>query len=196
MKTATDTHKVDRSGWRPGPWDDESDRVEWRDDLTGLDCLAVRGNLGNWCGYVGVPPGHRWFGVGYDVLCDVEVLRGDLPGRRGRGEPPRRRLPDPGRARCLAAAAHRVGPRVPARPQRRGAAEGGVTPGPVSDSNEGPGERSPYVPSWCYPNNAPRVCPCGHHEGYHADDRQCLLAAECECPGIPEDRVTPDEEFS
>ena len=34
-------------------------------------------------------------------------------------------------------------------------------PGPVSDSSKGPGPDSPYVPSWCYPDNAPKVCPCG-----------------------------------
>lgn len=51
--------KVDRSTWGRGPWDDEpEDRVEWRS--RGLACLAVRGPLGAWCGYVGLPEGHPW----------------------------------------------------------------------------------------------------------------------------------------
>jgi hypothetical protein len=56
----------------PGPWDDEPDKVQWIDGATGLDCLAVRGPMGAWCGYVGVPPGHRWHGAGYWDL-DVRV---------------------------------------------------------------------------------------------------------------------------
>ena len=49
---------VDKSAWDRGPWDDEPDRVEWRvPELPQLACLVVRGPLGSWCGYVGVPPG-------------------------------------------------------------------------------------------------------------------------------------------
>lgn len=66
METAT---FVDRTGWADGPWADEPDRMEWRDGS--LVLLAKRGPLGAWCGYVGVPPGHRWHGVSYN---DVEVM--------------------------------------------------------------------------------------------------------------------------
>lgn len=52
----------DRTGWPSGPWDSEPDKLQWPDALTGLPCLAVRGNFGVWCGYVGVPPGHRLHG--------------------------------------------------------------------------------------------------------------------------------------
>lgn len=56
----------------PGPWDDEPDRVLWTDDATGLVCLARRGPLGAWCGYVGVPVGHPFHGENYhDVPADV-----------------------------------------------------------------------------------------------------------------------------
>lgn len=59
--------KVDRSTWGPGPWDGEPDKVQWKDATTGLDCLANRNShSGNWCGYVGLPPGHKWHGKGYD----------------------------------------------------------------------------------------------------------------------------------
>jgi len=63
-------------------------------------------------------------------------------------------------------------------------------PGPVSDSYQGPPDESPYVPSWCYANG-PKMCPCGHHEGYHADSGACLLAHKCGCGGLPEDCRTP-----
>lgn len=62
----TKTGLRDRSLWGRGPWDDEPDRVVWVDEETGLDCLVVRNRLGSWCGYVGLPPGHPWYGVGYD----------------------------------------------------------------------------------------------------------------------------------
>jgi hypothetical protein len=73
----TDHHNepeaIDRTGWPSGPWDGEPDRVEWRHQ--GLPCLAVRGPLGAWCGYVGVPPGHPWHGQGYDAV-DAEAHGG------------------------------------------------------------------------------------------------------------------------
>lgn len=62
---------VDKSAWGDGPWADEPDRLEWRDDKTGLPCLALRSPvLGAWCGYVAIPPGHPWHGADY---CDLEV---------------------------------------------------------------------------------------------------------------------------
>ncbi len=64
-------------------------------------------------------------------------------------------------------------------------------PGPVSDSYQGPPDDGPYVPSWCYPNNAPLLCPCGHHEGYHNDAGICLLRHECKCAGLPSECRTP-----
>ena len=67
-------------------------------------------------------------------------------------------------------------------------------PGPVSDSSRGPSDDAPYVPSWCYPNG-PRMCPCGHHEGYHNDAGVCLQRHKCKCAGLPAEANTPDEEF-
>lgn len=63
-------------------------------------------------------------------------------------------------------------------------------PGPVSDSNPGPSERSPFLPSWCYPAPGPKMCPCGHHEGYHGDTGACLLGQECGCVGLPNECLT------
>lgn len=68
-------------------------------------------------------------------------------------------------------------------------------PGPVSDSYKGPPEDGPYVPSWCYPGNKPKMCPCGHHEGYHNDKGECLRFCECLCPGLPPECLTTDDEM-
>ena len=69
-------------------------------------------------------------------------------------------------------------------------------PGPVSQSSRGPGPRTPYVPSWVYPDNSPKMCPCGHHEGYHGGPSDvCLLAVECGCRGLPEECKTADEKM-
>jgi hypothetical protein len=55
---------------------------------------------------------------------------------------------------------------------------------------QGPGDNTPYVPSWCY-KSGPKMCPCGHHEGYHDDDGKCHLAHQCKCTGLPADCLTP-----
>jgi hypothetical protein len=69
-------------------------------------------------------------------------------------------------------------------------------PGEISRANKGPSNNSPYVPSWCYPNNAPKICSvCGHTENYHAEPRlggKCLL---CACTGLPQDCNTSLEEM-
>jgi hypothetical protein len=65
--------KIDRAGWPAGPWDGEPDRLEWRDEVTGLLCLISRGGLGAWCGYVGVPVEHPWCGMGYDAVNGLGV---------------------------------------------------------------------------------------------------------------------------
>lgn len=71
-------------------------------------------------------------------------------------------------------------------------------PGPISDSHQGKQDWHPYVPSWCYPNNNPKMCFCGHHEGYHNDAGQCLHAHhhdKCGCTGMPLECRTTDDEF-
>ncbi len=61
---------MDRSDWGPGPWDDEPDRLEWKE--AGFPCMAIRNHMGVWCGYVGVPPGHPYYGKNYhDVEANV-----------------------------------------------------------------------------------------------------------------------------
>lgn len=63
--------------WGPGPWVDEPDRVEWRDDATGLPCLALRNpRYGHWCGYVGA---HRDPGDIYELDVHGGVTYGPAP---------------------------------------------------------------------------------------------------------------------
>lgn len=67
---------------RPGPWGDEPDKVQWVDEDTDLDCLAVRNYAGNWCGYVGLPPGHPALDLGerlYDLSVHGGVTYGPEP---------------------------------------------------------------------------------------------------------------------
>lgn len=55
---------IPRTGWGPGPWDDEPDRFEWVDESTDFPCLIIRHPLsGNLCGYVAVPPGNTFHGL-------------------------------------------------------------------------------------------------------------------------------------
>lgn len=68
---------LDKSGWEPGPWMDEPDKVQWVDPATGLDCLIVRQNRsGHLCGYVGVPEGHALFGADFTDVDGAEAHGG------------------------------------------------------------------------------------------------------------------------
>lgn len=67
-------HSVDRSGWEPGPWDDEGDREQWT-TTAGLPGLITRNRYGEWCGYAAVAPGHPYYQCDYDAV-DVDVHGG------------------------------------------------------------------------------------------------------------------------
>lgn len=66
---------IDKSSWGPGDWQDEPDKVQYKDHATGLPCLIVRNGAGALCGYVGVTSGHPWFQKGYDDV-DASVHGG------------------------------------------------------------------------------------------------------------------------
>lgn len=85
---------VNRTGWPPGRWDAEPDKVQWTDRDTDLPCLAVRNDLGAWCGYVAVEPGHPFHGVdaesvpaeahgglNYADFCQGDVCHVPDPGK-------------------------------------------------------------------------------------------------------------------
>lgn len=57
---------LDKSEWERGEWDSEPDKIQWRDEVTGLPCLIVRNPMGSLCGYVGVTTGHPDFGKSYN----------------------------------------------------------------------------------------------------------------------------------
>lgn len=52
---------VDKSTWGDGPWHDEPDKLQWKDETTGYPCLIVRNPVGALCGYVGVSDTHPFF---------------------------------------------------------------------------------------------------------------------------------------
>jgi len=49
---------------------------------------------------------------------------------------------------------------------------------------------APVVAEDCYPDG-PRLCPCGHHEGFHHSDGICRWTKECRCTGLPVECYTP-----
>jgi hypothetical protein len=67
-------------------------------------------------------------------------------------------------------------------------------PGEISRSFPGVPADAPYVPGYLYPRG-PRMCPCGHHEGYHNDSGECLMRYSCGCTGLPADKRTPMDEM-
>lgn len=68
---------VDKAAWGDGPWQHEPDKRQWRDAATGLPCLIVRNaEIGQLCGYVGVPPSHPAHGKTFDDGADFNVHGG------------------------------------------------------------------------------------------------------------------------
>jgi len=66
---------VDRSSWGKGEWDNEPDRVDFIH--AGFSCFMLRGPVGSWCGYVGVPKGHPAYEVDYsDLDSNLDVHGG------------------------------------------------------------------------------------------------------------------------
>lgn len=65
----------DRTGWPAGEWDNEpKDRIDFIH--AGFACLMLRGNMGNWCGYTGLPEYHPLYGKDYNSIDGVEVHGG------------------------------------------------------------------------------------------------------------------------
>jgi len=64
---------IDKTTWpKRGEWDNEPDKVQWIDEATNLDCLAVRTpHSGHWCGYVGVTEKHPCFEKDYNQSYDL-----------------------------------------------------------------------------------------------------------------------------
>ncbi len=68
------TVTIDKSGWGAGEWQNEPDRLDFIH--AGFACMALRHTrFGHWCGYVGVPREHPYYGKPYDEP-DVEFHGG------------------------------------------------------------------------------------------------------------------------
>lgn len=70
---------IDKSEWGEGPWQSECDRAEWIEEQSGYPCIVLRVAMhGAYCGYVGVPESHKYFGVEdkSDNYGDVDVHGG------------------------------------------------------------------------------------------------------------------------
>lgn len=58
-----------------GPWKKEPNRIEF--EHMGLPCLMIRhAGLLHWCGYVGIPKTHKYYGKGYSEIPDMDVHGG------------------------------------------------------------------------------------------------------------------------
>lgn len=56
------------------PWEDEPDNAEWTQEPSGYKCKIKRNPItGTLCGYVGIPRGHRFWGMGYGGDADTEL---------------------------------------------------------------------------------------------------------------------------
>lgn len=93
MSTEVAEHKVDRTGWTPGPWDGEPDKVQW--NHAGFACLAVRNRMGAWCGYVGVPREHPAYKQDYNEV-EVDVHGGLTFADKCQPKGPICHVPEPG----------------------------------------------------------------------------------------------------
>lgn len=63
---------LDRKDWPKGRWDNEVDRLVFKDEKTGYLCLANRNSQGAWCGYVAIEKDHPLYEKDYDYEIEVE----------------------------------------------------------------------------------------------------------------------------
>lgn len=70
----------DKSSWKSGPWQTESDFVAWIDEKTNLAIIMRRNEFGCWCGFVGVDQSHSMFLLKLqeedNIIKDVEIHKG------------------------------------------------------------------------------------------------------------------------
>jgi len=64
------------------PWEDEPDHAEWVQYISGYKCRIKRNeNTGTLCGYVGIPKGHKYWGVIYDEGDEeLDAIADDVHG--------------------------------------------------------------------------------------------------------------------
>ncbi len=80
---------IDKHEWPRGEWDDEPDKIQWRDPDTGLPCLFKRQTMCHLCGYVGIPPSHALYGKDCgDADADELAVHGGITYGAPCGEGP------------------------------------------------------------------------------------------------------------
>ena len=64
------------------PWENEPDHAEWVQEPSGYKCRISRmEGSGALCGYVGIPKGHRYWGVIYDEGdAELDAIADDVHG--------------------------------------------------------------------------------------------------------------------
>jgi hypothetical protein len=64
------------------PWENEPDHAEWIQEPSGYRCRIKRNEItGSLCGYVGIPKGHVFWGIGHDYDNDeVYAIQDDVHG--------------------------------------------------------------------------------------------------------------------
>jgi hypothetical protein len=63
------------------PWEDEPDNAEWTQEPSGYKCRIKRNEItGSLCGYVGVPKGHRFWGVNYGFNDELDDISDNVHG--------------------------------------------------------------------------------------------------------------------
>lgn len=75
---------TDRTGWYPGEWDAEPDKMQWQDETSGYVGLITRHeHFGNLCGYIGVPKSHPLHGSHYGTVVHLgkDYMRSLLAAR-------------------------------------------------------------------------------------------------------------------
>lgn len=88
-----------------GPWLGEADKVSWRDEASGYECIMLRDTRGGFlCGYVGIPSDHPLWGWDDDAVpsdIGIEVHGGITYARQCQAGPtPARRLAVEARRIC------------------------------------------------------------------------------------------------
>ena len=71
-----------KAAWPSGEWSQEPDEKRWEDRDTGLQCFAMRGPAGAWCGYVGVRDGHPAFGFSSTYDYSIDDVASGLAAKR------------------------------------------------------------------------------------------------------------------
>ena len=88
MKTIKETFSdgyfnIEKSKWGEGEWQNEPDKIKFKDELTGYPCLILRTDLGHLCGYVDVSKDHPFYGGDYNNFGNIYVHGGITFSRLG-----------------------------------------------------------------------------------------------------------------